>query len=633
MKPSKLSKQGPKATASIVAAAFLLSTLVACTSEAEVSPEPEATTVAASTPDTDSGSGLTSYEIFEATDGRTSFMVIENPGDGPRLTFGADTGVSYVTVEEDGYLLAFRDINGNGVLDIFEDWRESPQTRAAALAQELSIEQIVGLMLFSPHQRDPEEGLTEVQETFLTEAHLRNVLNAGPANVEAVVRWVNEMQAFVEAAASDETPLIPVNFATDPRSTAGAATYNAAGGNSRWPSNLGLAATFDIQWMETFARTVTTEYRAMGMTTALSPMIELATEPRWLRVEGTLGEDLEWAAQLAAAYIAGYQGSYGTTAWGTESVNAMIKHFAGDGANEGGRGAHTVSGMYEVFPGGGFYNRLEVFTRNLNAAAVMTGYAVAIGADGNPLFDPPRGVAFDPGRMGILRNDYGFDGVVVTDWGVTRPQDHERPGRAWYMEGMSEGEVMFEGILVGLDMFGGNSDAVPVMEAFDIWQAKYEAGELPIDADTRWRETGRRVLTLKFQVGLYESPYLILEESLSIVGSPDKMDMGFEAQLNAVVMARNVDGTISQSSREDWANLTAYVPHTYMLGQPNAETRDIPIAAGPSLTVDILEHYFGNVVTDEVELDDEGRVLSATAPDLSDVDIVLVGMHSPRNGN
>jgi beta-glucosidase len=270
----------------------------------------------------------------------------------------------------------------------------------------------------------------------------------------------------------------------------------------------------------------------------------------------------------------------------------------------------------------------------------MTGYAVAVDGEGNPLFES-RGVAFDAGRMNLLRGDWGWDGVVVTDWGVTRPQDHERPGRAWYMEGSTEGEVMAVGIEVGIDMFGGNREAAPVMEAFDILQAAYEAGEFPMSAEARFRETGRRVLTMKFQAGLYESAFLVEDESLAIVGAQDKVDLGFAAQLAASVMVRNVDGTISPSTAADWADKTVYVPHTFFRAEPNAHWDDEDFdwytsvtQEGPSLTIEILEQYFGTVLTDTVEIDEETlEVLSLEVPDLSDVDIVLVGMHSPINGN
>jgi beta-glucosidase len=608
-------------------------------------------------PDTPQPS-VTSYTQRLVSDGVTEFYVIDN-AHGPRLTLAAHSPVSIVTDTDGDVVLAFRDMNGNGELDFFEDWRHDGVARAQYLAQLLTTDQLMGLGLFSPHQRNPEDGLTEDQMRFFENDDVRLVLNAGPADVIETVQWVNAAQAFAENLSSMSEPLIPITFSTDPRSTAGAAFYNADGGNSRWPSNLGLAATFDVSYMESFARTVTREYRALGITNALSPMVEQATEPRWVRLEGTLGEDLEWAKQLAGAYILGYQGSYGQNVWGTESVNTVIKHFAGDGANEGGRSSHGYPGMYEVYHGGrdSFMDRLEIFAAGLRGhgagatTGLMTAYAVAVDGQGEPLFDQ-RGVAFDFQRMNILRNEWNWDGVVVTDWGVSRAEDDPRPGRAWYMQGMSEAEIMFEGFLAGVDMFGGNRDVEPVREAFAMWEAKYQAGELPISADARLRESGARTLAWKFNVGLFESPYLVFEESLDIVGAPEKFEAGFAAQLAAVAMVKN-DGAIAPGTREEWAKKTVFVPSTYSRVQPNHmwdndefwldhdfENRPIAISGNqtiadaviPSLTIEILERYFYRVVVEEFTIGEDGFPIFAE-PDLSEVDIVLVGMHSPNNGN
>src|SRR5690606_19055363 len=122
----------------------------------------------------------------------------------------------------------------------------------------------------------------------------------------------NEMQAYVETLATADAPYIPANFSSDPRSEAqsGSSYVSAGAGVSLWPSVLGLAATFDAETMEEFGRIVSAEYRALGISNALSPQIDLATEPRWLRVSGTLGENADLAAELAAAYVTGFQSTY-----------------------------------------------------------------------------------------------------------------------------------------------------------------------------------------------------------------------------------------------------------------------------------------------------------------------------------
>ena len=525
-------------------------------------------------------------------------------------------------------------MNGNGELDAWEDWRKSPQERAAALAEDLSIEQIAGLMLFSSHERSQADGLTDAQKEYLTDSHLRNVLHAGPSDVKATVTWANQMQAFAESLASEGEPYVPVNFASDPRSTAGSGGYNAEGDDiSRWPSNLGLAATFDVTHMDEFAQMSSAEYRALGITTALSPQIDLATEPRWLRVGGTFGEDVDQNTELAASYVHGYQSTRGQDGWGSESVNAMIKHWAGDGPGEGGREAHTNAGKYGVYPGGNFDEHTKAFLGSLDSAAVMTAYSIALDADGEPLFGERRGAAYDHGRMDLLRKENGYEGVVVTDWGVTSSYlDPEKPfGMGWGAEDLTDEQRHYEVLRTGHDMFGGNNKVEPVLAAHEMWQKDFEAGKNDVDADTRFRESGKRILTMFFQPGLYENAYLDLEESQKVLASDDKVEAGYAAQLDSVVMLKNDGSTIAKSDAAAWKDKKVYIPRSYNVGFAGA-FGPAEYKEAPGLTLEVAEELFGEVVTDEAELDADGKVVSYTAPDLSDVDLVLVGMSSPDNG-
>lgn len=616
-----------RASVAVAAASALI--LAACTTDASEEPT-DGPDDGATEDDAGAGAELDEYEIEEVDDGTTTFVVVRNPGDGPTLSYAADSNVEILEEEIDGRTYAFKDMNGNGELDVWEDWREDPRTRAEDLAGQLSIEQVAGLMLFSSHERDPRAGLTGAQEEYLQESRLRNVLNAGPNDVEPVVSWVNEMQAFVETLASEDEPYIPVNFSSDPRSTAGdGAAYDADGDISRWPSNLGLAATFDVEHMHAFAQMASAEYRAMGITTALSPQIDLATEPRWLRVEGTFGENAELAIEMAQAYVAGFQGTDGADEWGSESVAAMIKHWPGDGPGEGGRESHTDAGKFGVYPGDNFDEHVEVFESALDAAAVMTSYSIAVDGDGEPLFDGRVGTAYDQGRMDILRVDNDYQGVIVTDWGVTRTPDPTTVSTAWGAEDLTVEERHFEVIRTGHDMFGGNNDVAPVLAAYDLWNEAYEAGEVDIDADERWTLTGQRVLSLIFNVGLYESAYLDPEESEQIIASEDRVNAGFQAQLDSAVLLKNND-VIAESGAGDWSDQTAYIPRSYDTGHPHFGVTTY--TEGATIDIETAEQYFGAVVTDEYELDENDEVIEYQAPDLSDVDVVVVGMRSPDNG-
>ncbi|WP_228375108.1 glycoside hydrolase family 3 protein [Demequina iriomotensis] len=574
-----------------------------------------------------------SYTTSEVTDGTTTFVKVDNPGDGPDLTYGVDSGVTLIDEEIDGATYAFKDMNGNGTLDTWEDWRVDSTDRAADLASQMTIEQIAGLMLFSSHERSPADGLTDAQKEYLEGSNLRAVLNAAGSDAATTVPWVNEMQAFVETLAADSGIFVPVNFASDPRSTAGSGGYNADGADiSRWPSNLGLAATFNASFTQQFGEMASAEYRALGISTALSPQVDLATEPRWSRVGGTFGEDSAQAAELTAAYIDGFQGSEGTDEWGTESVNGMIKHFAGDGPGEGGREAHTESGKYGVYPGDNLDEHVSVFSAALDSAAVMTAYSIALDADGEPLTGAERmGTAYDSGRMEILRGDLSYEGVVVTDWGVMTGITDEGAfiGTAWGAEDLTPAERYVQVLANGTDMFGGVNDATYILEGAELWQEKFEAGELDMDADTRFQLSGARILNMSFQTGLYESAFLDPEESAAVLASDDKVEAGYNAQLASIVMLKN-SGVIGDGT--DWSDKTVYIPQSYDIGigglfGPAAYTE------GPTMDLDVAAQYFGTVVTDEVEYEEDGTtVKSYTAPDLSDVDLVLVGMDSPNSG-
>ena len=575
--------------------------------------------------------GENSYSTRQMTDGTTSFVLVENPGDGPVLTYGAESGFDLLEETEGDLTYAFKDMNGNGSLDTWEDWRESARDRAADLASEISIEQAAGLMLFSAHEYAPSDGLTEAQQEYLAESRLRNILNGGPNDVEPQVTWVNAMQSYVESLAAEGEPYIPVNYSSDPRSTASAAYYDASGDISRWPSNLGLAATFDPETMRAHAEMASAEYRALGITTALGPQMDLATEPRWNRVDGTFGEDLDLASQMAQAYVAGFQGTRGVDGWGPESVNTMIKHWPGDAVGEGGRESHWDSGKFAVYPGNNFDTHVELFNSVLDSAAVMTSYSIAVDGDGEPLFSELVGTAYDAERMSVLRDDNAYQGVVVTDWGVTRAPDPTTVATAWGAGDLTDEERHYRILQTGIDMFGGNNDVAPVLAAYDLWQADFEAGVNDVDAETRFRETGARVLNMLFQPGLFENPFLDLEASSAVVASQDKVDAGYAAQLQSVVMLKN-DGQISASQQEEWADKTVYIPRAFDTGFLNFRG-DRNYTEGAGLTLEVAERYFGTVVTDEAVLDENEQVVSYTAPDLTDVDLVLVGMGSPNNGS
>ncbi len=574
------------------------------------------------------------------SDGTTTFTVVTNPRGGATLSYIKDGPVTLLKVRTRTAILAFKDMNANGKLDTWEDWRKPVDERAKALAQEVTVGQIAGLMLFSSHERNPQNGLTDAQRKYIKEDQLRNVLNAGPNDVKANVTWVNAMQAFAEEQAASGLPFIPVNFSSDPRSTAAQdSAYNAEGDDiSRWPSNVGLAATFSAKTMLNFATISSAEYRAMGITTALGPQIDLATEPRWLRNDGTFGENVELARKMAKAYVDGSQNTYDkwgrSTGWGSDSINTMIKHWPGDGAGEGGRESHLNAGKYAVYPGGNYAEHTKPFLAAKNATAVMSSYSIAIAGDGTPLTGHRVGSAYDAKKIGDLRGA-GYDGVICTDWGVTTgyTDPNSRYGMAWGMEAATVEERHYAVLKTGVDMYGGNNNKAPVLAAHQMWQDDFEAGKNSIDADARFRQSGERILRMLMYPGLFENPYLDLAASQKIVASADKVQAGIDGQFDSVVMLKNAHRTIRQASLRQFKNKTVYIPSSIGHGFPSVFSQATVDRVGPTLDADLAKNYFKKVLTDTPVKDSKGKVVDYVMPDLANVDLVLHAMRSPDNGD
>ena len=498
------------------------------------------------------------------------------------------TSVPLLTV--DGY--AFKDLNRNGALDPYEDWRLPADARAKDLAAQLSIEEIAGLMLYSGHQavRGPE--ITDPQKKFLEEDNLRAVLVTTVESPETAARWNNNVQAFVEPLGHG----IPANNSSDPRNeTAATAEFNLGSGGkiSLWPTPLGLAATFDPAIVEQFGQIASEEYRALGIATALSPQIDLATEPRWSRFNGTFGEDPDLDTDMARAYVDGFQTTPGAKdGWGAKSVNAMVKHWPSGGPEEAGRDAHFNYGKYAVYPGGAFETHLKAFVDGAfkldggtqKAAAVMPYYTISYGID--PSGDNVGNNFSKYIITDLLRKKYGYDGVVCTDWGVTNDNRaiESFDGKCWGVEGLSVAERHFEVIKAGVDQFGGNNDKGPVLKAYQMWVKQF--GEE--SARARFEASAVRLLLNSFRTGLFENPYLDPATTASIVGKPEFMQAGYEAQLKSVVMVKNHGKALPRKE------VKVFVPQRYFPQMPGMFGLSMGAPAHWDYPVDkaLVEKYF-----------------------------------------
>ena len=521
---------------------------------------------------------------------------VENAG-GPTLGYSADSGVKILNVGGK----FFKDLNRNGKLDKFEDWRLSPQKRAEDLAKQISIDQIAGLMLYSAHQRDLKPELNDEQKKMLGEDNVRTVLNAAPtASVEVTAKWNNALQAYAESLPFG----IPANTSSDPRNDArgnGVYLKTVEDNVSRWPNHLGLAATFDPEISRSFAETYAKEYRLLGIGTGLSPQIDLGTEPRWPRYYGTFGEDPQLSHDMSAAAIAGAQNTPGAAnGWGKFSINAMMKHFPGDGVGEGGREAHSKYGKFAVYPGKALGTQLIPFEGAMQnggkagmPSAVMMSYSIAWTDDGS--YGDKVGSAYSKYKIDLLRNKYKFDGVICTDWCVTWDASRYL-SMAWGVENLTENERHYKALMAGVDQFGGNQDKKPVLAAYEMGVKEHGKSFM----DKRFRESAVRLLRNIFQLGLFENPYLDVAESVREVGNAEDLAKGFNAQLKSVVMLKN-NGNFIRANNFSGKKPTVYIPMIY---RPVIEVKAFKsyTPAQWTLPIDpnVAAKYF-NVITDKVK--------------------------------
>ena len=541
----------------------------------------------------------------------------EQPG-GKTLAWSAESGVQLI--EKDGQF--FKDLARTGELLPYEDWRLSAQERAKDLASRLSREEIAGLMLYSPHQAVPprpggffsgtfggrshaESGLpphalSDQQQQFIIRDHIRHILVTEVAGAGTAARWSNALQACAEAQPHG----IPVNISTDPRNGArpsGVEFKSGDGDISRWPEGMGFAACFDPEVVRQFAHDASLEYRALGITTALGPQIDLATEPRWLRWCDTLGQNPADVIPLVKAYCDGMQTTEGAPdGWGRDSVNTMVKHWPGGGTGEGGRDAHYPFGKYAVYPAGNAAAHETPFTQGAFrldgptgcAAAVMPYYTVSWGLDQK--YGKNVGNSYSTWLIhDLLREKYGYAGVVCTDWGITddpAPVIDSFGSRCYNVDDLSLAERHLTAILNGVDQFGGNSDPAPILAAWELGDERIGKDAM----DARMRESAARLLVNIFRCGLFEDPYLNPEQSEKTVGCAAFRRHGEEAQRRSVVLLKNRASCLPLKE-----GLKIYTPVRHLGPSKSFFRTDLPPREEDPVSDSLLSRYGVRVSTPE----------------------------------
>jgi beta-glucosidase len=456
-------------------------------------------------------------------------------------------------VEQNG--LRFKDLNRDGSLQPYEDWRLTPAARARDLVGRMTLAEKAGTMMHGTARSDGPMGVAGMGARYDTAANRALIADA---NVTSMITRLGGEPATLAAEnnalqeIAERTRLgIPLTISTDPRHhfqyVLGAS--NETRQFSQWPEPLGFAALGDSGLMRRFGDIARQEYRAVGIHMALSPQADLATEPRWGRINGTFGEDAALAERLVRAYVEGFQ--HGAAGADTGSVLTVVKHWVGYGAAARGFDSHNYYGRFATVSGQTLAYHVRPFLGAFaaNAAGVMPTYSILEGATwhGQPV--EPVGAGYNHQLLTeMLRGQYGFQGVILTDWAITNDcavrcregaPAAERPtfadvGMPWGVEDLPMRARFVKAVRAGVDQFGGTERADLLVDAV-------HAGEL---TEARLDSSVMRVLTQKFALGLFEDPYVDAESAPARVGTEAFRAAGLDAQRRALVLLENTGGLL-----------------------------------------------------------------------------------------
>jgi beta-glucosidase len=440
---------------------------------------------------------------------------------------------------------AFRDANGNGQLDPYEDWRLPVPQRVADLVGRMSLQDKAGMMLIDTLNAGCGGALTPQAQALIAGEHmtrfiLRNLVvgeagacppDGGGMNGAAVTpaqlaNYVNAVQALAEAQ-----PLgIPVLFKSNPRNHVETDPRFGIGGGagllSEFPKEPGIAAAVlgsgGVEPARTLARVMGQEWRALGLRGMYGYQADLATEPRWHRVHETFGENADLSADIIGALVVGLQGEALSPA---SAVALTIKHFPGGGPQEDGLDPHYSFGKSQVYPAGQFGDALKPFKAAIKAgvSSIMPYYGVPRRLRHDGVDYREIGFAFNAQVVNdLLRGQLGFKGNVNSDTGIVSD-------RAWGLEQLTVPERIAAAVNGGTDVLSGFRQAATVSDLVGAGLVTRERIDL----------AATRLLTEQFQLGLFENPYVDAARAGAVVGNASNRAAGLEVQRQSVVLLQN----------------------------------------------------------------------------------------------
>ena len=493
-------------------------------------------------------------------------------------------------LEVDGY--QFIDLNGNGELDVYEDWRQDAETRAADLVSQMTVREKIAQMQHPTYLPRADGKIAPYLKNYCSEYGIGMLLIRELNSVEAAATTMNTIQEYAESSRLGVPVLVSMDSVHGLSYVSGATVT---------PHNLALAATRDEALVTKLAEIARDEHLAVGVRMTLSPEADIASEPRWGRVMETFGEDPDLVTQMVTAQVVAFQN--GRDGLNTGSIVACMKHFPGAGPQMEGKDTSPIISSEETLqihlkP---YYAALEV-----NVASIMPYYSVPLALDMENSAIGSKATLQD-----LLRDEMGFTGIIQTDWGMI-----------WAIQealGTMTGEEVSdeEAILIGVtqsrvDGIGGES-----IRLIDLMEEYTQEGKID---EAILTAAATRIVKVKFEMGMCENPYCDVDYAVSFVGNEENQKVNLQAAREAMTLLKN-DGALP---------LNPDAKQTILVCGPRAFDTDSLVggwsSAQDGLTIaDAVAAYAGENTTVLTEKEDVGVIKELA----QQADVIIVSIGEP----
>ena len=450
--------------------------------------------------------------------------------------------------------LRFKDLNKNGRVDVYEDWRQPVERRVENLLSHMTLEEKAGMLLINTLNAEAGGRLSDravqfVETEKMTRFIFRNTVTAIPSQPTEsrrrgaqitpyeAAQFMNAMQELAECTRLGIPALFKSNARNHYEHDARAGISVSAGSFSEWPKEAGLAATRDMDLIAEFAQIMAREWTVIGLRAMYGYMADLATEPRWYRIHETFTEDADLAAEIMTVLVKNLQGE----SLNSKSVALTMKHFPGGGPQEGGGDSHYDFGKNQVYPAKKFDYHWKPFKAAIDAgvSSIMPYYGIPIG---QPYFPNDVGMAFSKGILTeLLRNKLGFKGYINSDTGIIGD-------RAWGLEDKSIDEQIVIAIEAGTDVLSGFNNNKQILNLVTGEKLSEERVDLSV----------RRLLREQFQLGLFENPYVNPDRAAYLVGNRAFQKKAEIAQRKSIVLLQHKAGVLPLMAQSETDPIQIY---------------------------------------------------------------------------